>query len=394
MPTILRALSAAASPVPHALSLLALVITLAACGSDADPVERSEDEAADGDEDGGAEEDASRNENDDSDTDEGDDDDDEDDTASNGGRDGSTSSGSRDAGSGDTPSRDAASADAASDRDASSSDSDGSTSASGDVCERWNGARENLAEDTWNGNVETCDAGDMSDEARASALRLVNLYRSLSGLGPVEMTDEGNRLAQECALLMRANGTITHTPPPSWKCYTEEAADTAARSSLSTGPAVSTVDGYMVDPGNATTLGHRRWILSNRLASIGFGSAGRASCQYQPVARGTGGKAWVAWPPAGQVPLQAFGSRRASIDRTGWSLQSDTINLESAQVTVSSDGAELAVEVTPLGRNYGSTYALSIMPMGWASEAGKTYTVKVTGTSMPIEYEVEVVDCS
>jgi hypothetical protein len=31
--------------------------------------------------------------------------------------------------------------------------------------------------------------------------------------------------------------------------------------------------------------------------------------------------------------------------------------------------------------------------MGWQSAAGNTYHVKVSGTSTPIEYDVEVVDC-
>ncbi|MDD9942278.1 MAG: CAP domain-containing protein [Myxococcales bacterium] len=264
----------------------------------------------------------------------------------------------------------------------------------GNVCERWKAERADLSEAMWNGDVAACQAGDMSDEARQSALRLVNLYRAMAGLDPVEMSEEGNRLAQGCALLMRANGRISHSPSEAWECYTEEAAKTAASSSLSSAPAVASVDGYMVDPGNPTTLGHRRWILSNMLSGIGFGSAGNFSCQYQPASwRRTGGKPWAAWPPPGQVPLDAFGGRFYTIDRTGWSVQSDSIDLRNATVTVTSDGADLAVNVTVLNRGYGSTYALGFIPQGWTAEAGKTYRVEVGGTSMPIQYDVEVVDC-
>jgi hypothetical protein len=163
---------------------------------------------------------------------------------------------------------------------------------------------------------------------------------------------------------------------------------------LSSGPAVASVDLYMIDPGNSTTLGHRRWILSNLLASIGFGSAGSFSCQYQPAQRApAGAQAWTAWPPPGQVPIEAFGGRFSSLDQTGWSVQSDSVNLNSAQVTVTSDGAEMGVSVTPLMRGYGSTYALRIAPMGWTTTAGKTYSVKLSGTSPAIEYDVEVVSC-
>ncbi|HKP62831.1 MAG TPA: hypothetical protein VJV78_39110 [Polyangiales bacterium] len=173
-----------------------------------------------------------------------------------------------------------------------------------------------------------------------------------------------------------------------------EGASTAGSSSLSGGGAISSVDGYMVDPGNPTTLGHRRWILSNMLSGVGFGSSGKFSCQYQPATRPkAGSKPWIAWPPPGQVPIQAFGSSRTSIDQTGWSLQSDSVDLKSAQVSISAGGMDLPVTVTQLGSGYGSTYAISIIPMGWKSAAGTTYNVKVMGTSMPIAYDVSVVDC-
>lgn len=279
----------------------------------------------------------------------------------------------------------------------SSSDAGSMTMAptGGDICAQWKAARVSLSEGTWSGNSATCDAGDMTEDARANALRLFNFYRTAVGLAPVTTTPEGNRLAQNCAALMNANGTITHTPPSTWKCYTDEAAKTASSSSISSGPAVSSVDGYMIDPGNPTTIGHRRWILSNLITDVGFGSAGNFSCQYQPAKYKTSGaKPWVAWPPAGQVPVQALGGRFVgTVDQTGWTVQSDTVNLANAQVSVTSDGMDLPVTITQLGAGYGSMYALRFGPMGWTSAAGKTYHVKLSGTSMPIEYDVQIVDC-
>jgi hypothetical protein len=266
--------------------------------------------------------------------------------------------------------------------------------AEGDICGRWKAARVSLDEGTWTGNADTCEAGDMSDEARANALRLLNFYRASVGQPAVTTTPEGNRLAQNCALLMRANNTNTHMPPDTFKCYTAEAAKTAGSSSLSSGPAVSSVDGYMIDPGNPTTIGHRRWILSNMITEVGFGSADRFSCQYQPAKfRTTGGKPWVAWPFQ-QTPKQALGGKyTGTVDMNGWTVQSDSINLASATVTVTSNGQEMPVMVTQLGGGYGSMYALRFNPTGWTSAAGQTYSVKVSGTSMPIEYDVQIVDC-
>jgi roadblock/LC7 domain-containing protein len=270
----------------------------------------------------------------------------------------------------------------------------GGAAPGGDICTRWKADRANLSEGTWSGNAAACDAGDMTKEARDNAYRLHSLYRFMAGLAPVPMTDDNNRKAQGCALLMAANGMISHMPDSSWKCYTMEAATTAGSSSLSSGGAVSSVDGYMIDPGNPTTIGHRRWVLSSMLTGVGFGSSGTFSCQYQPPGRpAAGAKPWVAWPPAGQIPIQAFSSRFSSVDQTGWSLQSDSIDFKSAQVAVTSGAMSLPVTVTQLGSGYGSTYAMRFNPMGWQTAAGQTYSVKVSGTSSPIEYDVTVVDC-
>jgi hypothetical protein len=259
---------------------------------------------------------------------------------------------------------------------------------------QWKAARVDLSEGAWTGSAASCDAGDLTGAARANALRLHSFYRTLAGLAPVQMTDDNNRLAQGCALLMTANGMLSHMPDSSWKCYTAEAAMTAGSSSISGGGSVASVDGYMLDPGNPTTLGHRRWILSSMLAGVGFGSSGAFSCQYQPASRPTGSKPWTAWPPPGQIPFQSWGGGfSGTIDQTGWSLQSDSVDFSAAQVKVTSDGMDLAVTTAQLGSGYGSLFAMSFTPMGWTTAAGKTYHVAVSGTSMPIEYDVAVVDC-
>ena len=102
----------------------------------------------------------------------------------------------------------------------------------------------------------------------------------------------------------------------------------------------------------------------------------------------------MAWPPPGMVPLQAFGTGRTTIDTTGWTIQSDSINLAGAQVTVMMDGAAQPVTVTQLQGGYGSRYAIRFNPMGWTTQAGKTYSVSVGGVSMPITYDVQVVACN
>jgi hypothetical protein len=109
---------------------------------------------------------------------------------------------------------------------------------------------------------------------------------------------------------------------------------------------------------------------------------------------GRAGKQWMAWPAAGTIPLQAIVySTSRSIDTTGWSLQSDSINLAGAQVAVTVDGVDQPVTVTQLEANYGSRFAIRFNPDGWTTQAGRTYAVSVTGIPTPISYSVQVVDC-
>jgi uncharacterized protein YkwD len=264
------------------------------------------------------------------------------------------------------------------------------------ICARWTADRANLSEGTWSGATATCTAGDMAADARANALRLVNLYRWLAALAPVTTDPAHDAEDQACALMMRANNMISHMPPTTWLCYTAAGADGASNSNVSSGPAVSSVDLYMTDPGNPTTIGHRRWLLSNSLGPIGIGGTDRSSCLWTLTGTGKAGKPWMAWPPAGIVPVQAVfsGGTKGGADTTGWSVESDSINLANAQVTVTLDGANMPVTVTQLLGGYGSKYAISFLPMGWTTQANKTYSVAITGIATPISYTVQTITCN
>ena len=49
--------------------------------------------------------------------------------------------------------------------------------------------------------------------------------------------------------------------------------------------------------------------------------------------------------------------------------------------------------VTRLDANHGSRYAIGFNPMGWTTQAGKTYMVAVTNIPTAINYAVQIVDC-
>jgi hypothetical protein len=109
---------------------------------------------------------------------------------------------------------------------------------------------------------------------------------------------------------------------------------------------------------------------------------------------GDAGKPWVAWPPPGLFPMDAYSSYPPhSLDSTGWSIQSEEIDLSSAEVEVRANGAVVPVRVMPLQGRSGSTNGIRIVPRGWRARSGETYSVTLTRTSTPIAYEFEIVDC-
>lgn len=264
------------------------------------------------------------------------------------------------------------------------------------LCERWKSDRAQLGEGDWSGAVDACDPGVMSQDGRDNALRLVNLYRFIAGLPAVTEDPTRTSQAQACALMMHANGQLSHTPPMNWKCWTADGAGAAGKSNISSTPGVLAVDLYMVDPGNDTTIGHRRWLLSNYLGPIGLGSTSVNSCLMVIGGNGNAGKPWLAWPPPGLVPYQAMHVPTigwANVDETGWTVQSDTIDLGAATVTVTVDGVDRPVAVNVLGQNYGSSHAIRFVPQGWTVEPGKTYEVELGNVAQPIAYSVQIVDC-
>ena len=263
-----------------------------------------------------------------------------------------------------------------------------------EVCARWKADRADLAEGSWSGSVASCNAGDIGATGRQNALKLVNLYRFLHELPPVTTNASHDADAQACALMMHANGQLSHTPPMSWSCYSTGGDTAAGNSNIASTPGVEAVDLYVADPGNETTMGHRRWILSNSLGPIGLGSTTDASCMWVIGGSGNAGKPWAAWPPPGPVPIEAMTASWAGTDETGWTVQSQGIDVRGAQITVTEGGSQLPVQTAALQNGFGSRYAVRFNPQGWTSQVGRSYSVALTGIGQPINYEVEFVSCN
>jgi len=269
------------------------------------------------------------------------------------------------------------------------------------VCLRWACDRRDMSEGTWNGQVNpVCDPGDMTAAARANALRLVNLYRFIANQPAVVTDATKDANAQACALMMDANNTLSHTPPSTWACYTSAGATAAGQSNICSGRAVKCVDMYMSDygSGNAASIGHRRWLLSNSLGPMGIGGTTGGSCHLVIGGSGSSTQPWIAWPPPGPVPLEAINIPGVqSVDSVGWTVQSygSAWNLAGAVATVKDNGTSVSVTTTQLGANFGSPYAIRINPQGWTSQAGHTYDVEVLRPDggVLLNYQVQPVTC-
>ncbi len=201
----------------------------------------------------------------------------------------------------------------------------------------------------WTGNVAAGAPGTLGFEYRCATLRRINYYRAMSGLpGNIVFSDDANARCQQTALMMSAQGAVSHTPDKEWRFYTPAAADTAAHANLSLdwrgdeGPGA--IDRYMADFGQDNDcVGHRRWLLYNAARVMGTGAVPTNGSSH-PGANATfiGGPApcpvgappSAAWPPAGFVPAPLVYDR--------WSFSYANADFHLATVRVTKNGAPSA----------------------------------------------------
>lgn len=170
----------------------------------------------------------------------------------------------------------------------------------------------------WTGDVDSCDPGDSSDELRRATLERIAYFRAMAGVPAVVGEDpEHSRLAQAAAVMMSAEGALTHHPDPDFACFTEDGKLAAANSNLylgRTGP--DAIDGYIEDPGQRNKdVGHRSTILHPPTKAMGIGHVAESEDRHAAnvvwvfddrvfdddagTREPTG---FVAWPPRGHVP--------------------------------------------------------------------------------------------
>ena len=123
----------------------------------------------------------------------------------------------------------------------------------------------------WTGNIDNCNPGTVSPAYLDAVSLRVNYFRAMAGVpSDVTVTPEHNAKAQAAALMMSANRSLSHDPPPAWSCWTQAGHDGAATSNLSfgnTGP--TAISALMYD---GSELGHRRNMLDPSILTMGSGS--------------------------------------------------------------------------------------------------------------------------
>ena len=240
----------------------------------------------------------------------------------------------------------------------------------------------------WNGNVSLGDAGSTTEEFQDAVIRRVNYFRALSGVPAwVERSAEYGAKAQQAALMMSANGSLSHFPPPTWLHYTAEGAEAAANSNLYLGQhGPDSVDGYMLDPGpNNALVGHRRWVLYPNTRHMGTGDVpggGGAwpanalwvfDAQQSPLRPPTRDP-WVQWPPHGHVPYSLVPGR--------WSFSFPGADFGLATVSMTRDGAALPVVLEAVGNGAGDN-TLAWIPSGMSPDAAD-HPVPVNDVADPV----------
>lgn len=247
----------------------------------------------------------------------------------------------------------------------------------------------------WTGSTATCQLGTESAASRRATLDTVNFYRAMVGLGPVTLDKDWSTKALRAALMMDAANSLSHYPSSNWPCGTSDGIVAAGRSNLFWSSCCSgavSVPAYIIDEGaNNAPVGHRRWLLSPEISRIGVGSTTQANAIWvvpDSGDPGTTGPGWIAWPPAGNVPMPlVVGTDASGVQRTlgRWSLSTrSSLGADFSQAKVSAelnDGRPLIVTIEDRpagGFRSGSAIVWNVRRPTGGFPITKNITVKIT----------------
>ena len=214
-------------------------------------------------------------------------------------------------------------------------------------------------ESPWTGSVTECDAATVPSSVRDGLMAGVNFFRALAGVDAGTRDPAADTKAQAAALVMHANEELSHEPPPTWACWSNEASEGASHSNLhlfrltGSGFLHEALEAFMDDPGPSNTaVGHRQLILSPSGGPFAFGATSNAMALWvvgpYPTDGHDGAPEYVAWPPDGYFPIE-LATARWSLSHTSFL----TADLSSASVSMTFEEEPVDIIVHHSPGNYG-----------------------------------------
>jgi uncharacterized protein YkwD len=259
-------------------------------------------------------------------------------------------------------------------------------------------------------DVPNCRPGTLAQGVRDDVLARMNAIRALHRLPSVTYSSADDEAATQAALMMAANGQLSHTPAATWKCYTTLGATGAGTSNLYGGLispflAYYTEDmylgGWLSETSNliANNVGHRRWMLDPFLGKIAYGrvaqvlaDGSRTDAAAMKVVSFTGGVTvpgnlppFVAYPygdyPARYFDTSSLLSFTVIADATQRGGANATVDFSKAAIAVGDGSSALAVSNVSFD-NAGYAVPNNLQFAVAGLKPGVTYTVAITGVGV------------
>ncbi len=257
----------------------------------------------------------------------------------------------------------------------------------------YSGAANNpvLSSSNWTGNVGGCKPGDTSSAFKEAVLRRINFYRALAGLPNVTYAAGVDGQQQAAALMMAANGTLSHSPPGTWKCYSDAGKTGAGSSNLAGGnDGVNAIDAYMDDGGgNNSFAGHRRWILYPPRLEMASGDVPGWNALYVFGKSGPrpANPRFVTYPTAGFFPRGLLPTSKR------WSFSVNGADFSTATITMSANGSSVPLTKLTPQNGYGDNTVVwevagALSLIGDAPISVKLEGVNLAGAPQTFSYVV------
>lgn len=207
------------------------------------------------------------------------------------------------------------------------------------------------ADVAWSGSEASCDSGDVPQVTMDKIFMRLSYFRKAVGLNnTISENETKSEKAQDAALMMKSNGTLSHSPPNTWSCYSEAGKEGAGNSLLTQTKNAEAVDSYIRDQGSENgPVGHRRWLLWPKLQEIGIGNTDATNAVWVLGNAGTppaDTPDFIAWPPEGHSPKQLAYQR--------WSFSIADADFTSTSIVMKDKNNQtIALEIEELDTQFG-----------------------------------------